>query len=88
MNFLEKIKRVYFTPIGCDIDIYYKQRLIMRRKNEVLDRISSIELELGRLKDQIPTDTDPRFEMWLRMIVGVEKQLEYLQNLVELEDED
>ena len=60
----------------------------MRRKNEVLDRISSIELELGRLKDQIPTDTDPRFEMWFRMIVGVEKQLEYLQNLVELEDED
>ena len=60
----------------------------MRRKNEVLDRISSIELELGRLKDQIPTDTDPRFEMWLRMIVGVEKHLEYLQNLVELEDED
>ena len=60
----------------------------MRRKNEVLDRISSIELELGRLKDQIPTDTAPRFEMWLRMIVGVEKQLEYLQNLVELEDED
>jgi|TARA_B100000035_G_C20882962_1_gene501428 hypothetical protein len=59
----------------------------MRRKNEVLDRVSYIEAELGRLKDRIPTDTDPRFEQWLRMIIGVEKQLEHLQNLIELEEE-
>jgi|TARA_B100001094_G_scaffold73689_1_gene70043 hypothetical protein len=60
----------------------------MRRKNEVLDKISSLEDELGRLFERIPEDVDERFELWLRIIRGIQRQMESLQNLVELEDED
>ena len=58
----------------------------MRRKNQVLDSISSIQDELGRLFERIPQDVDERFELWLRIIRGIEKQLDNLENLVELED--
>ena len=43
----------------------------MRRKNEVLDRISSLEDELGRLKDRIPVDTDPQYDLWLRIVDSI-----------------
>tara|TARA_R100000005_G_C4888067_1_gene136346 strand:+ start:354 stop:536 length:183 start_codon:yes stop_codon:yes gene_type:complete len=60
----------------------------MRRKNEVLDRISSLEDELGRLKDRIPVDTDPQYDLWLRIVDNCLKQSEYLRNIVELEEDD
>tara|TARA_A100001037_G_C15046989_1_gene588248 strand:+ start:152 stop:334 length:183 start_codon:yes stop_codon:yes gene_type:complete len=60
----------------------------MRRKNQVLDSISSIQDELGRLFERIPQDVDERFELWLRIIRGIEKQLDNLENLVELEEEE
>ena len=59
----------------------------MRRKNEVLDRISSLEDELGRLKDRIPVDTDPQYDLWLRIEDNCLKQSEYLRNIVELEED-
>ena len=40
----------------------------MRRKNDVLDRISSLDNELGRLKDRIPVDTNPQYDLWLRIV--------------------
>ena len=59
----------------------------MRRKNEVLDRISSLEDELGRLKDRIPVDTDPQYDLWLRIVENCFKHLENIQNIVELEED-
>jgi hypothetical protein len=60
----------------------------MRRKNEVLDRIATLDDELGRLKDRIPVDTSETFDLWLRIVDNCFKQLEYLQNIVELEDDE
>ena len=60
----------------------------MRRKNEVLDRISSLENELGRLKDRIPADTNEQFNLWLRIVDNCFTKIEYLQNIVELEDDE
>ena len=48
----------------------------MRRKNEVLDRIASLEDELGRLKDRIPVDTNPQFDLWLRIVDNCFKKIE------------
>ena len=59
----------------------------MRRKNEVLDRISSLEDELGRLKDRSPVDTDRHYDLWLRIVDNCLKQSEYLRNIVELEED-
>lgn len=59
----------------------------MRRKNDVLDKISDIDAEIGRLKDRIPVDVNPQFEIWLRIVDNCIKKLEYLQNIVELEDD-
>ena len=61
----------------------------MRRKNEVLDKISSIQDEVGRLHERTPEDTgDARFDLILRIVLGLKSQLESLENLVELEEED
>ena len=59
----------------------------MRRKNDVLDRISSLDNELGRLKDRIPVDTDPQYDLWLRIVENCFKHLENIQNIVELEED-
>ena len=59
----------------------------MRRKNEVLVKISDLDSEIGRLKDRIPVDTNPQFDIWLRIVDNCIKKLEYLQNIVELEDD-
>jgi hypothetical protein len=60
----------------------------MRRKNVVLDKINEVQEEVNRLHQRIPEDTDDRFDLWLRIIAGVQKQLEGIENLVELEEED
>ena len=39
----------------------------MRRKNEVLDRISSVEDEVVRLRDRIPVDNNPTFDLYLKI---------------------
>mgnify|MGYP001318551757 CR=1 FL=1 len=59
----------------------------MKRRNQVLDKISSLEEEVGRLKERIPEDTNPQFDIWLRIVDNCIKKLEYLQNIVELEDD-
>ena len=59
----------------------------MRRKNDVWDRISSLDNELGRLKDRIPVDTNPQYDLWLRIVEACFKHLENIQNIVELEDD-
>ena len=60
----------------------------MRRKNDVLDRIASLDNELGRLKDRIPIDVNPQYDLWLRIIDVCFKRIEDLQNIVELEDDE
>tara|TARA_R100000005_G_C4869843_1_gene126908 strand:+ start:64 stop:249 length:186 start_codon:yes stop_codon:yes gene_type:complete len=61
----------------------------MRRKNEVLDKISTIEEELNRLYDRIPEDTgNVQNDLYLRIVRGLKSQIESLYNLVELEEEE
>ena len=60
----------------------------MSRKNEVLDRISSVEDEVVRLRDRIPVDNNPTFDLYLKIIGNILERLEYVTNLVELEEED
>jgi hypothetical protein len=61
----------------------------MRRKNDVLDKISTIEEELNRLHDRIPEDTgDVQNDLYLRIVRGLKTQIENLYNLVEIEDEE
>jgi hypothetical protein len=61
----------------------------MRRKNDVLDKISTIEEELNRLHDRIPEDTgDVQNDLYLRIVRGLKTQIESLYNLVEIEDEE
>ena len=59
----------------------------MRRKNEVLDKISDLDSEIGRLKDRIPVDTNPQFDLWIRICNSILQKVEDLQNIVELEDD-
>ena len=59
----------------------------MRRKNDVLDRISSLDNELGRLKDRIPVDTNPQYDLWIRICNSILSKIEDLQNIVELEED-
>ncbi len=60
----------------------------MRRKNDVLDRIASLDNELGRLKSRIPIDVNAQFDLWLKIVDVCFKRLEDLQNIVELEDDE
>ena len=60
----------------------------MRRKNDVLDKINNLQEEVDRLYHRIPEDTDERFDFWLRLVKGIRKQLDGIENLVELEEED
>jgi len=60
----------------------------MRRRIEVLDKISAIEEELNRLHERIPEDTgDVQNDLYLRIVRGIKSQIESLYNLVELEDD-
>jgi len=59
----------------------------MRRKNTVLEKIDTFSEELDRLYHRIPEDTNEQFDQWLSIIRNLKKQLEMIQNFVELEEE-
>jgi hypothetical protein len=60
----------------------------MRRKNTVLEKIDTFSEELDRLYHRIPEDTNEQFDQWLSIIRNLKRQLEMIQNFVELEDEE
>ena len=59
----------------------------MRNRNKLLDLIETMEEELNRLYARIPEDFNPEAELQLRIIRGIKKQLEMIQNFVELEED-
>jgi|TARA_R100001509_G_C4689961_1_gene156485 hypothetical protein len=59
----------------------------MRRKNTVLEKIDTFSEELDRLYHRIPEDTNEQFDQWLSIIRNLKRQLEMIQNFVELEEE-
>jgi hypothetical protein len=60
----------------------------MRRKNTVLEKIDTFSEELDRLYHRIPEDTNEQFDQWLSIIRNLKRQLEMIQNFVELEEEE
>ena len=60
----------------------------MLRRNQVLDKISSLEEEVGRLRERIPEDTNPQYDLWIRICNSILQKIEDLQNIVELEEVD
>ena len=60
----------------------------MRRRNDTIEKINAIQIEVDRLHDRIPVDVDERFDLWLRILRNVSEQLESLENLVELEEQE
>ena len=59
----------------------------MLRRNQVLDKISSLEEEVGRLRERIPEDTNPQYDLWIRICNSILQKIEALQNIVELEED-
>ena len=59
----------------------------MNRKNQVLDQLSDFHLELDRLYQLIPEDTNKQFNVWLAIIQKLKTKLDNISNLVELEDD-
>ena len=59
----------------------------MLRRNQVLDKISSLEEEVGRLRERIPEDTYPQYDLWIRICNSILQKIEDLQNIVELEED-
>lgn len=59
----------------------------MRNRNKILDLIDILREELDRLYTRIPEDFNPEAELQLRMIRGIRKQIDMIQNFVELEDD-
>jgi|TARA_B100000085_G_scaffold246236_1_gene239889 hypothetical protein len=59
----------------------------MKRRNQVLDKISSLEEEVGRLRERIPEDTNPQYDLWIRICNSILTKIEDLQNIVELEED-
>ena len=57
----------------------------MRNRNKILDLISVLQEELDRLYARIPEDFNPEAELQLRIIRGIKKQIELIENFVELE---
>ena len=60
----------------------------MRRRNDTIEKINAIQIEVDRLHDRIPVDVDERFDLWLRILRNVSTKLESLENLVELEEQE
>ena len=60
----------------------------MRRRNDTIEKINAIQIEVDRLHDRIPVDVDERFDLWLRILRNVSTKLESLENLVQLEEQD
>ena len=59
----------------------------MLRRNQVLDKISSLEEEVGRLRERIPEDTNPQYDLWIKICNSILQKIEDLQNIVELEED-
>ena len=59
----------------------------MNRKNQVLDQLSDFHLEIDRLYQLIPEDTNKQFNVWLAIIQKLKTKLDNISNLVELEDD-
>ena len=59
----------------------------MLRRNQVLDKISSLEEEVGRLRERIPEDTNPQYDLWIRICNSILQKIEDLQNIIELEED-
>ena len=57
----------------------------MRNRNKVLDLISTLQEEIDRLYHRIPVDVNDEFDLQLRIILNIQKQLDLIQNFVELE---
>jgi len=57
----------------------------MRRRNEVLDKVDHVKEELDRLYHRIPIDVNKEFDLQLRIIRGLQNQLDLVYNIVELE---
>ena len=53
----------------------------------MLDKISSLEEEVGRLRERIPEDTNPQYDLWIRICNSILQKIEDLQNIVELEED-
>ena len=47
----------------------------MNRKNQVLDALSDTYEELNRLHQMIPEDTNPKFNVWLAIIMKIKNIL-------------
>ena len=50
----------------------------MLRRNQVLDKISSLEEEVGRLRERIPEDTNPQYDLWIRIWNSILQKIEDL----------
>ena len=59
----------------------------MIRRNQVLDKIASLEEEVLRLRERIPEDTNPQYDLWIRICNSILQKIEDLQNIVELEED-
>ena len=59
----------------------------MNRKNQVLDQLSDLHLELDRLYQMIPEDTNPKYNLWLAILAKIKNKLDNISNLVELEED-
>ncbi len=57
----------------------------MRNRNKVLELIDTLQEEVTRLYSRIPEDVNDEFELQLRIIRNIQKQLELIQNFIELE---
>ena len=57
----------------------------MRNRNKVLDLISTLQEEIDRLYHRIPVDVNDEFDLQLKIIQNIQKQLELIQNFIELE---
>ena len=57
----------------------------MRNRNKVLDLISTLQEEIDRLYHRIPVDVNQEFDLQLRIIRGLQSQLDLIYNIVELE---
>ena len=50
----------------------------MRRRNEVLDKVDHVKEELDRLYHRIPIDVNTEFDLQLRIIRGLQEQLDLI----------
>ena len=57
----------------------------MRNRNKVLDLISTLQEEINRLYHRIPEEVNTEFDLQLKIIRNCQKQLELIQNFIELE---